>query len=123
MIGYATVGTNDLERACKYYDELLGEMGAGRAMATDRVVLWAIAPGTPMFGVIIPENGKAASVGNGDMIGLVCETTAQVDAMYAKAIALGGTDEGKPGPRGDDGAFYGGYFRDLDGNKFVFFNM
>ena len=42
--------------------------------------------------------------------------------MHAKALALGGQDEGAPGPRGDTG-FYGGYFRDLDGNKLNCFCM
>ena len=36
-------------------------------------------------------------------------------------MELGAKDEGPPGDR-DDG-FYGGYFRDLDGNKLVFFTI
>ena len=121
MIGYTTFGTNDLARAGKFYDALLAELGGKRAMATDSLVLWATAPGTPMVGVIKPNDGKTATVGNGVMVALAAKDRAQVDAIYAKAIALGGTDEGKPGPRG--AGFYAGYFRDLDGNKLNAFFM
>jgi len=121
MIGYTTFGTNDLARAAKFYDALLAELGGKRSMATDSLVLWATAPGTPMVGVIKPNDGKAATVGNGVMVALAASSKAQVDAVYAKALALGGKDEGKPGPRG--GGFYAGYFRDLDGNKLNAFFM
>jgi predicted lactoylglutathione lyase len=56
------------------------------------------------------------------MVALVVDSPAKVDALYNKAIALGGTDEGPAGPRGDSG-FYAGYFRDLDGNKLNVFCM
>ncbi len=122
MIAYATLGTNDLERSGKFYDALLGEIGASRGMDNARVILWATGAGQPMLGVIKPIDEKPATVGNGSMISLGAENPAAVDRLYAKAIALGATDEGKPGPRGD-GAFYVGYFRDLDGNKLNFFCM
>lgn len=122
MIAYVTLGTNDLARAGKFYDALLGEIGAGRAMENERLILWATGEGQPMFGVIIPENEKDATSGNGTMIALGAANPAQVDKLYAKAMELGATDEGAPGPRGDD-AFYIGYFRDLDGNKINFFCM
>ena len=121
MIGYTTIGTNDLEKAGKFYDELFAGLGAGRAMELERIILWAVAPNTPMFGVIKPFDESAASPGNGNMIAIACESPAQIDELHAKALSLGGTDEGAPGPRGD--GFYGGYFRDLDGNKLVFFKM
>lgn len=121
MIAYTTLGTNDLNRAGKFYDALLGEMGAGRAMENERVILWATGPGQPMFGVIKPFDEKPATVGNGTMISIGAEDKAAVDKLYAKAIALGGKDEGAPGVRGD--AFYIGYFRDPDGNKVNFFCM
>ena len=70
MIGYTTFGTNDLDRAAKFYDALFAELGGKRAMATDSLVLWATAPGTPMVGVIKPNDGKTATVGNGVMIAL-----------------------------------------------------
>lgn len=122
MIAYATVGTNDLDRASKFYDALLGEIGAGRAMENERLTLWSTGEGQPMFGVIKPIDEKAATSGNGTMIALGAANPAAVDKLYAKAISLGATDEGEPGPRGD-GAFYIAYFRDLDGNKLNFFCM
>jgi len=121
MIGYTTLGTNDLERAGKFYDELLADLGAKRAMQMDRFIGWSTGAGSPMFAVIKPFNGEPATAGNGTMIALYVGDTALIDKLHAKALALGGTDEGAPGPRGD--AFYGGYFRDLDGNKLVFFKM
>jgi len=121
MIGYVTLGTNDLQRGAKFYDELLAEIGAKRFMEEDTFVAWAIEPGQPSLAITKPFDGKAAAVGNGVMVALAVETPAQVDALYAKAIELGATDEGPAGPRGDQ--FYVGYFRDLDGNKLNFFCM
>jgi catechol 2,3-dioxygenase-like lactoylglutathione lyase family enzyme len=119
MIGYVTLGTNDLERAARFYDALLGEIGAGRFMQDDRFVAWAVAPDKPSLGVIKPWDGQPATVGNGVMVALVVDSPAKVDALYRKAMELGATDEGKPGPRGD--GFYAAYFRDPDGNKLNFF--
>ena len=121
MLGYATVGTNDFARATAFYDALLGELGATRFMANDRMVIWGTQPGAPMLAVCKPHDGKAASSGNGTMIAINAGSKEMVNQMHASALALGGSDEGAPGPRGD--AFYGGYFRDLDGNKFVAFMM
>ncbi len=121
MIGYTTLGTNDFQRAAKFYDALLGELGAKRAMETDKLILWATGPGQPMLSIIKPYDGKPATVGNGVMVALAAKDRKQVDAIYAKAIELGGKDEGKPGDRG--GSFYAGYFRDLDGNKLNAFVM
>jgi catechol 2,3-dioxygenase-like lactoylglutathione lyase family enzyme len=121
MIGYVTLGTNDKDRAARFYDALLGEIGAKRFMETDKFILWGVSPNVPMLGVILPIDGKPATVGNGVMIALVVDEPTKVDALHKKALELGGTDEGAPGPRG--GGFYGGYFRDLDGNKLNFFCM
>ena len=115
MIGYVAVGTNDLARAAAFYDALLGELGAKRAMEMETFIAWATAPNTPMVSVIKPFDGKPATVGNGVMVALMVDSKAKVDALHKKALALGGKDEGAPGPRGD--GFYAGYFRDLDGNK------
>jgi predicted lactoylglutathione lyase len=115
MIGYVTLGTNDLARAARFYDALLGEIGAKRAMEMESFIAWAVAPNTPMVSVIKPFDGKAATVGNGVMVALMVDSKAKVEALHKKALALGGKDEGAPGPRGD--GFYAGYFRDLDGNK------
>ena len=122
MIGYVTLGTNDLERAVGFYDELLSLIGAGRFMEEDTFVAWAVSPGQPGLSVTKPYDGNAATVGNGVMVAFMVETTDHVDALHAKALELGGTDEGAPGPRGDSG-FYAAYFRDLDGNKLNAFCM
>jgi catechol 2,3-dioxygenase-like lactoylglutathione lyase family enzyme len=118
-IGYATVGSNNLERAKAFYDALLGTGGmtgmfehpsGGRAYGKD---------GNICLVVLGPYNKEPATVGNGSMVGLRCDSTAEVDAIYAKAMSLGGKDEGAPGPRGP--SFYISYFRDLDGNKLAAF--
>jgi catechol 2,3-dioxygenase-like lactoylglutathione lyase family enzyme len=116
MIGYVTLGTNDMPRAARFYDALLAEIGAGRFMESERLIAWAVSPDKPALGVVTPYDGKAATVGNGVMIALVVDSNAKVDAMHAKALSLGAADEGAPGPRGMPG-FYAAYFRDLDGNK------
>jgi len=121
MIGYTTVGTNNLEKAVAFYDELLAELGAGRFMQSDRLVAWAVAPDKPAFSVCLPWDGGKATVGNGTMIALLVDSAEKVDAVYAKAMQLGAADEGPPGPRMD--GFYAGYFRDLDGNKLNVFHM
>ena len=121
MIGYVTLGTNDLPRAAAFYDALLGELGAKRFMEFDTFILWGISPKLPSLGVIKPYDKKEACIGNGTMVALVVDSPAKVDALHAKALSLGATDEGAPGPRGP--TFYGGYFRDLDGNKLNFFCM
>lgn len=120
MIGYATLGTNDLARATAFYDALLAEMGAKRMFELERGIIWGTAPNRPSLGVLKPFNGEAATAGNGTMIALMAESTAQVQQVHAKALALGGTNEGDAGPRGTSG-FYGAYFRDLDGNKLCVF--
>jgi predicted lactoylglutathione lyase len=119
MIGYVTLGTNDLERATAFYDALLGDLGAGRFMETDTFIAWAVTPGEPALSVTKPHDGNAATVGNGVMIALSASSTDQVDAIHARALELGAADEGAAGPRGD--GFYAGYFRDLDGNKLNIF--
>ena len=121
MIGYVTVGTNDIKKAVAFYDVLLAELGAGRFIEQDTFVAWAVTPDKPAFSVITPYNKKTATSGNGTMIALVVDSTERVDAVYAKAMELGGSDEGPPGPRTD--GFYAAYFRDLDGNKLNVFHM
>lgn len=120
MIGYVTLGTNDLPRAVNYYDELFQSIGIGRFMELEnQFVAWAPAPDAPSVAVTVPFNKEPATVGNGVMVALYMESPEQVDAFYKKAIELGGSDEGSPGFRSEDGVsgFYAGYFRDLDGNK------
>ena len=121
MIGYVTLGTNDLARGAAFYDELLKPLGAKRMMDTDSFIAWSVEPGQPAISITKPADGNAATIGNGVMIALAVEKPEQVDALYAKAIELGAKDEGPAGPRGEQ--FYAGYFRDLDGNKLNFFCM
>lgn len=117
MIGYVTLGTNNIQNAVEFYDQLLATIGAGRFMETDQFVAWATAPDQPGISVTKPFDGQKATVGNGAMVAIALDSSEKVDAFYHKAIELGATCEGKPGPRGEIPGFYAGYFRDLDGNK------
>jgi predicted lactoylglutathione lyase len=121
MIGYVTLGTNDLPRAAAFYDALLGELGAKRMMENEQFIAWSVTADKPGLGITKPFDSKAATVGNGVMVALEAGSPAKVDALHRKALQLGATDEGAAGPRG--GGFYAGYFRDLDGNKLNFFHM
>ncbi|TQV76012.1 VOC family protein [Exilibacterium tricleocarpae] len=123
MIGYVTLGTNDIARAAAFYDSLLAELGAKRLMESASFIAWSTGPGQPGFSITTPFNGEAASVGNGVMIALAADSPQKVDAVYRKAIELGAADEGPAGPRGEVSGFYAGYFRDLDGNKLNVFCM
>jgi len=118
MIGYALVGSNDLPKALDFYDKLLATIGAGKVFdhpSGGRV--YGVAADKPMFGVVAPFNGDAATVGNGTMISFILDSHAQIAAFHDKVLELGGTSEGAPGWRGPEGGFYGCYVRDLDGNK------
>jgi catechol 2,3-dioxygenase-like lactoylglutathione lyase family enzyme len=121
MIGYVTLGTNDFARAASFYDDLLGSLGHKRFIDSDRFIAWGSDPRSPALGICLPYDGKPATVGNGVMVALIMPSRAKVDELHAKAMELGGSDEGAPGLR--MGNFYGGYFRDLDGNKLVAFCM
>jgi catechol 2,3-dioxygenase-like lactoylglutathione lyase family enzyme len=122
MIGYVTLGTNDLAKGAKLYDAIAAEMGVGRMMDFDNFIAWGVQDG-PAAGIALtkPHDGNAASVGNGVMVAFEAKDKEQVQRIYDIAIAHGGTDEGAPGPRGD--GFFAGYFRDLDGNKLNAFVM
>jgi len=120
MIGYVTLGTNDLTRAAAFYEALLAEIGAKRMMESGRFVAWSVRPDLPGLGVAKPFDDKAATVGNGVMVALVVDSNAKVDALHRKAMHLGAKDEGGPATRSE--GFYAGYFRDLDGNKLNFFH-
>jgi catechol 2,3-dioxygenase-like lactoylglutathione lyase family enzyme len=121
MIGYATVGTNDLARAAKFYDAIAAEMGVGRMMEFPTGIAWGTPGGAAGIAAMAPFDGKPATVGNGVMVALEAKDSAQVDKLYAIALAHGGSDEGAPGVRG--GGFYAAYFRDPDGNKLNAFTM
>ena len=121
MIGYVTLGTNDLARAAKFYDALFAVIGAKRVLESDRFVSWGTGPTSPSLGVIKPYDGKPATAGNGTMVALALDSQEKVKALYEKAISLGAKDEGPPGIRW--GTFYAAYFRDLDGNKLDAFHF
>ncbi|MEM9494480.1 MAG: VOC family protein [Pseudomonadota bacterium] len=124
MLAYSTIGTNDMTKARAFYSELLSELGAQVLFERPDggFVGFGAAPGQPMFGIARPYDGEAASPGNGNMVAINAKDPAQVKALYDKAIELGGTCEGEPGPR-LDGSISCGYVRDLDGNKLNFFCM
>jgi catechol 2,3-dioxygenase-like lactoylglutathione lyase family enzyme len=116
MLAYATIGTNDLPRAAAFYDGLLAEVGGKRFMGElGYFIAWASSETGAGLGVSVPFDKRPATVGNGCMVALQASSREQVDRVYAKALELGGTDEGAPGQRSE--GFYAAYFRDLDGNK------
>lgn len=121
MLSLARYGTRDLERAKGFYDMIAPLLGATRVMERPEVVAYK-GPGGGMFLIGKPFEGDA-NVGNGTQMGLVAADRATVDAVYSKAVELGGKCEGKPGFRGpEEMGFYAAYFRDLDGNKLMVFN-
>ncbi len=122
MIGYVTLGTNDLPRAAQFYDAIAKEFGVGRMMEFDTFIAWGEMGGAPGIAATRPFDEQPATVGNGTMVALQVDSPEKVKAVYDVAMAHGGSDEGAPGPRGDDG-FYAGYFRDPDGNKLNVFCM
>ncbi len=124
MLAYSTIGTNDMERARKFYDALFAELGAKPVFQTPTgsFVGYGVDPAQPMFAIAKPYDGNEATVGNGVMVAIAAKDPAQVKSLYDKAISLGATDEGEAGPR-LDGMCSCGYVRDLDGNKLNFFCM
>ena len=115
MIGYITLGSNDFDNTAGFYDALLQLCGASRLMEIDGFVLWGTDFDQGALALAKPSNGEPATVGNGVMAAIRVTSKESVDALYNKALELGGTCEGAPGPRGD--GFYAGYFRDPEGNK------
>lgn len=124
MIGYVTLGSDDLERGGVFYDAIAKEMGVGRMMGSveEGFIAWGKMEGPAGVAISKPFDGKPASVGNGVMVALQVKDKDQVKRVYDIALAQGGSDEGAPGPRGE-GGFYAAYFRDLDGNKLNAFCM
>jgi len=121
MIGYTTVGTNDLERAKTFYDKVLAPLGGKRIFANERLQFYGGGPNGGMFAVGQPYDGQAATAGNGAMFGMPAPSHEVVDQVHAAALEAGAACEGAPGMRTD--TFYGAYFRDLDGNKLCVFKM
>ena len=118
MLGYITLGTNDLDASSRFYDSLFNEINVKRIMAGSEAhgyIVWAKDNESTGFSIIRPYNKQPATPGNGNMAALSVDSIDKVDLLYHKAIDLGGTCEGPPGDRGN--GFYAAYFRDLDGNK------
>ena len=128
MIGYVTVGADDIALAKRFYDAFLPTLGYGLeegpeglsyALPTrpDQTVV------PPEFYVKPPYNGRAASTGNGSMVAFEAFNQKQVRDLHAAALAAGGADEGAPGFRADYGpTFYVGYLRDPQGNKIALYS-
>ena len=121
MIGYVTLGTNDLERGARFYDAIAAELGTARMMEWPGAIAWGTPGGGACIGLTKPFDGQPATTGNGVMVALEASSREQVDKLHALALQHGGTCEGPPGLRG--GGFYAAYFRDLDGNKLNAFLM
>jgi len=122
MIGYTTVRTNDLPAALAFYDDVFSAVGVGRLIDFGaRGVAWGLAWDKPCYAVLTPYDGLPATVGNGTMVALVFKTRDEVLAIHARALALGGADEGAPRLR--EGNLFAGYFRDLDGNKLCAYTL
>lgn len=121
MLGYVTVGVNDITKAEAFYTALFTEMGAKLLMGMDRIKFYGTEPNAPMFSICIPFNKEDPDPGNGTMAAFPGESQEQVNAFYQKALELGATCDGEPGQRND--FFYGAYVKDLDGNKLCFYQM
>ena len=122
MIGYVTIGISDMDKAREFYGALFAEMGGEELFGIDRIKFYGKNKSEPMVAICIPFDEKPCSGGNGAMVSFQASDNAGVDALYAKAIELGATDEGEPGERVPD-FFYGAYVRDADGNKLCFYKM
>ncbi len=118
MIAYVTIGTSNMEKAKAFYLAVLEDLGVTIVMDIGRLAALGTPAGGTMLAVCTPHDGKAANPGNGNMVAIAPGSRELVDKLHARALELGGTDEGAPGQRMD--GFYGGYFRDLDGNKVCF---
>lgn len=118
MISYITIGASDIDRAGDFYDAVLGALGNQRLWRQGDWIGYGPDPEHATVMICSPENGQPAKAGNGIMVGLKAETSEQVDAFYAAAMAKGGSCAGPPGPRPAYGeGYYLAYVRDPDGNK------
>ncbi len=113
---HVCVGTNDLQRASKFYDASLGALGVSNLgpMGATGILYGA---GSPEFLVTKPGNGLPSTYGNGGTLGFAAPNRAAVRQFHAAGVANGGIDEGAPGPRNFTPTAYAAYLRDPDGNK------
>ena len=117
MFSHIMIGTNDLDKAKKFYDALLGTLGVPEGRVDRHRIFWRTKTGT--FSVTKPIDGKAATFANGGTIGFAADSPEAANAFHAAGLANGGkTGEDPPGIR-DGGAvkMYIAYLRDPDGNK------
>ncbi|TKD52820.1 VOC family protein [Sphingomonas baiyangensis] len=126
MIGYVTLGMNEPARTLPFYDALLATIGAKRLMEwpENDFTMWGTGWDQPGIVLTRPYDGGSAAPGNGSMVAINVDSRDKVDALHAKAMELGGSDEGAPGLREPEAmGFYAAYFRDLEGNKLAVFNV
>ena len=118
MGGYISVGTNDLESAKKFYDSVFDGLDVKKFKGNDRSYFYFFTRTRTYFAVFTPYNGKPATVGNGSMTGITFDSPEEVDQIYKRAIEAGAVCDGAPEQKME--TFYGGYDKDLAGNKLVF---
>lgn len=117
MFSHVTLGTNDLDRARRFYEAVMPTLGLSQPFALPGRLVFGDYDGAKLF-IGSPFDDGQASHGNGTHVALLAPDRAAVDAFHAAALAHGGTDEGAPGPRPRYHAqYYGAYVRDPDGNK------
>ena len=122
MITTTRFGTKDIVRAKAFWSVIAPMVGAAQIYDRENLIAFKGADGGMLL-IGVPFAG-AHEVGNGNMAGFQAASRADVGAIHAKAMELGGTYEGAPGVRGDDpNGFYGAYFRDPDGNKLAVFRF
>ena len=127
MIGYVTVGANDLALAERFYSAFLPALGYSLEVSSEGLsysIPGTFTPGSepPDFYVKAPFDGQPASAGNGAMVAFDVPSQAMVRELHAAAVSAGGQDEGAPGFRAAYSAhFYVGYLRDPQGNKIALF--
>ena len=120
MDGYVTLGALDTDRSNAFYDAVLATIGWSSHMAFPGWRAYSKGGAGMGFTVWIcqPFDGAVASAGNGAMLAFAATSQDEVNALYAAAMAQGGSDEGAPGPRPDFGPkWYAAYLRDPTGNK------
>mgnify|MGYP001223080530 CR=1 FL=1 len=121
MFAFITIGTNDLKKSSNFYDEILSILDIIRVDQDEKYVGYAKEETEKLadFYIMKPFNKNDATIGNGTMISFDAKTKEKVDKFHKKALELGATNEGDPGPR--HGENYYAYLRDLDGNKICVF--
>lgn len=118
MIGYITLGSNNIAQSAQFYDALFEKLNINRVLDYPQFVAWGYTLKDLLFCITEPNNQEVATTGNGVMIGLKTESEKQVDELHALALSLGALNEGDPGLR--KSGYYCAYFRDLEGNKINF---